>query len=587
MDIPEELQFRDVRKQAPVIISKESRQVLPQNGTKFQQGDSGTTQIVFRLPNEENSSTDLSTMWIVADLSISGLDTATYTQVRCNRYNSTNKDLFDTSVANSQNLPVLSCCDSIESALKSVHILVNGSELERFDSYNYLESINNMHTNNANFSNSIGAGCMLMNLNHYEKSKLFLQNATAARTSSNVVQVAFPLRWAGIANLRSLVPTYMLANGQSSIEIRIFLENANKFLIAGLFNDAINTAFANRFTPASNLTYTLDNVRMNYDIVQTSDAYTSSLRSYLASNQLTLPIDTYYTTQFDIPSTANGWLNFTISTQMSDISAVFIAFCRASEQSSYTYASTDRFFKPGNLTEARLQINGKPYPNVNVRLSGDVNLPEAEAYQYLMKALRQNCSLEVIGNANSNRDSKRSFRINDRNASTVLLPTNAANSAAAPTKAEFDAAVAVINNTIVASNSITTKELYSGNGLYYGVNKSPVINNFDVAANQPTANFFEDDSYFFESCSNFCLGFDISKSNYNNEYELSGQDLTKSSGLIQVNLRFNGNPQLNTHYVDATPTTALGLQEHAFQAIVVVKHKRILDIGLDSSQVIY
>ena len=196
MDIPEELQFRDVRKQAPVIISKESRQVLAQNGTKFEQGDSGTTQIVFRLPNEENSSTDLSTMWITADLYVYGLSNTTYTQARCERYNSYNFDnIFDSATAD---LPFLSCCDSIESAVKSVHILVNGSELERHDYYNYEESFMSMHTNNANFINSIGAGCMLMNLSHWEKSKLFLQRPSGARTSSNVIQVSFTLRWSGI-----------------------------------------------------------------------------------------------------------------------------------------------------------------------------------------------------------------------------------------------------------------------------------------------------------------------------------------------------------------------------------------------------
>jgi hypothetical protein len=145
------------------------------------------------------------------------------------------------------------------------------------------------------------------------------------------------------------VPTYLLGGGQSAIEIRLFLENSDRFLIAGNFQETASQAFSNRFIPIPNCNYSLDNVRMNYDVVQTSDAYTSSLRSYLASNQLTLPIDTYYTTQFDIPATTNGWLNFTISTQMSDISAVYIAFARADEQNSTAYASTDRFFKPGNL----------------------------------------------------------------------------------------------------------------------------------------------------------------------------------------------------------------------------------------------
>jgi len=225
MDLPEELSFRDCRKQAPVIIAKESRQILPQNGTKFQQSESGTTQIVFRLPNEESSSTDLSTMWITADLTVRNLSDTQFTLARCQRYDGNGTSIFRSATAG---LPILSCCDSIESAIRSVHILVNGSELERHDYYNYEESIMNFHTNNANFSNSIGAGCMLMNVNHYQKSKLFLENPTAARTASNTIQVSFPLRWTGIANLRSLVQTHLLGGGQSAIKIRIFLENSNK-----------------------------------------------------------------------------------------------------------------------------------------------------------------------------------------------------------------------------------------------------------------------------------------------------------------------------------------------------------------------
>ena len=554
MDLPEELSFRDVRKQAPVIISKESRQILPQNGTKFQQGNSGSTQIVFRLPNEENASTDISTMWITCDLTLTNMNATIFSDTNCDFWDS--KDFLTITNAH---LPYATVCDSVESMIRQLHILVNGSELERHDYYNLQESMLNFHVNNSNFSNSIGAGCMLMNLSPWEKIRLFIGNATASRTSSNKVQVSFPLRWTGIANLRSLVPTYLLGGGQSAIEIRLFLENANNFVCAGEIN------FSNRttagapmtFRPVNDLTanshsitYELDNVRLNYDVVQTSDAYTSSLRSYLASNQLTLPIDTYYSTVFDLPSTA-GWTNFTISTQMSDISAVFIGFLLRDEQSNYAFCSTDRFWKPIGLEEARLQINGKPYPNVNIRFSDDTDntgqLPEAEAYHYLMKALRQNCSLEVIGNANAFKEQKKTYIFNGVDA----------------------------NLTAGNQRQLTS---YSPIGLNYGVNKiapptkagnvyTPRTYVGGAATAEPV---LYNDAHIFDSPSQFVLGFDISKSNYNNEYELSGQDLTKSSGLIQVNLKFK-----------------TGSSPNNYQAVVLVKHKRILDIGLDSSQVIY
>lgn len=548
-DLPEELQFRDVRKQAPVIISKEGRQVLAQNGTRFQQSDSGTTQIVFRLPNEENSSTDLSTMWITADLSVSGLPAAANElfNLRCDWTDSLEMGPA-TAAATDYNLPVLVPCDSIESCIKSVHILVNGSELERHDYYNYVESMLNMHLNNSNFSNSVGAGCMMMNLSPYDRSRLLLGHGTAARTSSNVVQVSFPLRWCGIANLRSLCPLHLLGGGQSAVEIRIFLENASNFLFAGALE--CDVAAGQTFAPPGRvrrsttpLTYTLDNVRLNYDIVQTTDSYNSSLRSYLSSNQLTLPIDTYYSTQFQLASNT-GWQNFTISTQMSDISAVYIGFVRASEQFNYGFCSTDRFWKPPGLEEARLQINGKPIPNVNIRLSGRQTGTEAEAQHYLMKSLRQNCSLEVIGNSNANKVSVNHI---------LYAPTSGTASTA---------------SDIIAS----------GSGMNYGyTNVVPAdydVNNILQPRRATTVGSSANDAiinnlaHVFESPTNFILGFDVSKSNYANEFELSGLDLTKSSGLIQVNLRFNSNPD-------------------GYTAIVVVRHKRILDIGLDSSQVIY
>lgn len=541
MDLPEELQFRDVRKQQPVIVSKESRQLLPQNGTRFTQSDSGQTQIIFRLPNEENSSTDMSTMWIVADLSVEGLDNTVYTQAQCNRWSTAGgKDVFVNATAN---LPFLSTCDGIESAIRQVAIYVNGSELERLDYQNYLETIKNAHSNNANFSNSVGAGAMLLNIHPYEKCRMLIGDATGARTSSNVVQVAFPLRWTGLANLRSLVPTWALGGGQSACELRIFLETASRFLVAGTYTVAANTGFASAFVKQSTpLTYVLDNVRLNYDVCLTSQEYNNALRSYLASNQLTLPIATNYQTQFDIPATANGWLNFTVSTQFSDISAVYVAFFKSDEQASYAFCSTDRMCKPANLSEARIQINGRPFPSTAIRLSGSQTRPEGEAYQYLMKALRQNGSLELFGNSNHYQQSRRICKINTGSASSSLA---------------------------AASVDLGVKEVISATGLYYGVMKS--IPPADAATiNTPTnTNLLYDESVLFESPSSFVLGFDVSKSVYASEYEMSGIDLTKSSGLIQVNLRFDGQPGV------------------AYSAVVCVDHKRILDIGLDSSSVIY
>ena len=560
MELPEELQFRDVRKQTPVIISKESRQILPQNGTRFVQSDSGQTQIVFRFPNEEMTSTDFSTAWIVADLTIEGLDNTVYTQAQCNRWSDVGgKDALVNSTAN---LPFLSFCDGIESAIKSVQILCNGAECERHDYYNYQESMLNMHANNVAFSNSVGAGAMLLNIHPFEKCAMLIGNAGGARTTSNTIQVAFPLRWCGLMNLKSLVPTSLLGGGQSAIEVRIFLENAQRCLMAGTYTVAANSGFASAFVKQTTpLTYVLDNVRLDYDVVQTSAEYNAALRSYLASSQLTLPIETYYSTQFDIAATTNGWLNFTISTQFSDISAVYVGFLKADEQASYAFASTDRFVKPVNLAEARIQINGKPFPSTAIRLTGQQFSMEGEAYQYLIKSLRLNTTLEALGMTNHQRESRKVLKINTGSASQpITYATNAGG--ATYTQAEATSALLAAKNSGV-------RDILTPSGLYYGVMRSTPVADAATISAPASTNLFYDDSVLFDSPSSFILGFDVSKSTYADEYSLSGIDLTKSSGLIQVNLRFNGAPSVG------------------YSAVVVVKHKRLLDIGLDSSQVIY
>jgi hypothetical protein len=349
--------------------------------------------------------------------------------------------------------------------------------------------------------------------------------------------------------------------GQNALEMRLFLSNANEFLCAGALNFANNTT-ANHYGPATTFTpittelsYTLSDVRMNYDVCMTSDSYNNALKSYLASSRLTLPIDTYYSTVFDLPQSA-GWVNHTISTQMSDISAVYVGFVRGSEQSSYAFCGGDRFFKPIGLTEARIMINGRPLPNVNIRLSGNPVLPEAEAYHYLLKALKQGSgTLEVVGNTNQYRDGIRT----------------------------------IVHATAAGATPNREKSWLQSTGMAYGVQRVPVptegtganagiftpnrwtdlSNPYASFATITTAdNWLSSDAHFWESPSQFILGFDTSKSNYASEYELAGTDLSRSSGLIQLQLKF-----------DAAATD--------LRAIILVRHKRLLDIGLESSQVIY
>jgi hypothetical protein len=554
-NIPEELRFRDVRKADKLIVKKESRQILPQNGTSFTQGSSGQSQIVFRLPNDEEHSVDLSTMWIVADLKVKGLNSSNFTADNCNYFNGADVAVGD--------FHFLTICDSIESIISKVAIYVNGSELERHDYYNYKETMLNEHHNNSNFSNSIGAGAMLMNLDPFEKARLLLANATGARTETNTVQVAFPLRWCGISNLRSLVPQYLLG-GNSPIEIRIFLENANNVVCSGQFTStttAANIGWNNFVKSTSDFSYELNSVRLNVDYIQTSSTYSDSLRNYLSEgNQMTLPIETYYETQFNIATGSNGWVNHTISSQFSDVSAVFVAFFRSVEQSNVGFCGPDRMWKPPTLNEFRLMINGQPYPQVPIRFSGGNFLPEAEAYQYLMKAMCGNSTWEVMGNTNSTKKSTKLYAYNNQLNTSTGTPA-------------------------LAVGNLSFYNVESGSGLFYGKNRCiPLTDGATIStpANatgtvpsavsnvpQQDSSLFGEKSYLFETPSSFVIGIDVSKSVYNDEYELLGQDLSKSSGLIQVQINFGG------------ATT------EQYTAVVLVKHKRVLSIGLNNSEVIY
>lgn len=565
MNIPVELQFRDVRKQNKVVISKQQRQILPQNGTNFTISDSGSNQIIFRIPNDENSSVDFSSAWIVCDIQIEGLTAANYT---FNKTGATSggsvSNLYNPNYADAAANNVAVCCigDSIESIIQRVAIYVNGSELERLDYYNFAETAFNCHANNVNFSNSLGSGCMGMNLNFVDKSKMFLTGAPRGTSDAGVVeplaaggktatvQFAFPLRYCGLMNSRSLIPSYLMGSGQSAVEIRIFLENVKNCLAAGILSSTTNTGVIT-FTAdtSTSIKLNLSNVRMNIDYVQTSEEYSSALREYLTSNTLTVPLKTYYHTQFEIGANSKGWINNTISTQFSDVEAVYLAFFKGSEQNSLSYLGSDRLWVPVSadntpcISQARLTINGLIYPSVPIYLPTNkgVGNQAAEAYQYLIKALSQNANLEILGSTNQPYE---------------------------PTVIKIDSNTA--SGTAPATGNIIACSLSSGRGLFYGQNKD-IFDDARVDASITPANtsVFANPERFFTSPSQFVLGFDVSKSSYGDDYTLSGSDLSKTSGLIQVQLLVENSPA------------------ESYNCLVVIQHKRLLEIGLDNAQVIY
>ena len=290
-NLPNELIFRDVKKISNHIENRERIQVLPQNGVEF----TASSQIVIRFPANEGESIDFNSMTIHADLQITGLPSYGTTAIS-NLYDETP----DTAIANG--MPVVMCHDSCESLIRRVHVLVNGSELELVDYYDQLEtSMNNWI--NSNWCNVYGSGAMLMNLDVLDRTRCFIPSSTytISNNESAKVSVAIPLRFLALSNLSEILPTYLMGGGQSSIEVRIFLNAAVDCVKAGTLTRSVaSQAFLNYVNTTNTLGYKLSDVRINYDVVRTSQEYQDALSQYLLENSVTIPFMTYYNNIYNI-----------------------------------------------------------------------------------------------------------------------------------------------------------------------------------------------------------------------------------------------------------------------------------------------
>lgn len=521
-NLPQELIFRDVRKITQHIENREHIQVLAQNGVSFDAG----SQIVIRIPSNEGESVDFNTFMIHADLQITGLDNAWTDAVVGRLYDETP----DTATA--APLPLAFCHDSIESLIRRVHVLVNGSELELIDFYDQLESVHN-NWSNSNFCNTFGSGGMLMNLDVLDRARVLLPSGYNPSTNGNATSpasVVIPLRFLALSNLSEILPTYLMGSGQSSIEIRIFLNQAVDCVKAGTLARSVASQAYNTWTARAGISYKLSDVRCNYDVVRTSQAYQDALSQYLLESSISLPFMTYYNNIYNIPSGHQGWHNYTISTQYSDVYAVYLAFFNAAEASSSTFCGNDRIFVPPGLSEARVMVNGKSNPNVPIKIRSGYN---GEALAYLVKALRLTNTLETVGMADGSR--------------VETGTTFVAFTTAAP-----------------ASGTARNYSSVSGNGLYYGQNRAAQTGVTDLVINQYTN---------WTSPSKFCLGFPMDKSPYSGDDSLSGADLSKNSGLIQIQLKFDS--------AVAAPFTS------GWNVLAMVQHKRILDVSQNNAQIVY
>lgn len=585
--LPEELQFRNISSKKKTILEKQQRQVLPSNGTEQTANFSSGPQIVFRVPIDNEWSIQMDSAHIIADLTVKGLDAATITNA-----GNLKRGLFDASTATAANraLSILCPCESYESFIYRIAVYLNGSELERIDNYSYLETFKHNWCNNQNWVNLMSGG-MGIGQSVLDRSRLLLVGA--AGTESNTVQIGFPLRYLGLMNIKTLLPAYLL--GPNSLEIRIWMAPASECFSQGQLSYSQNTGFDfldwNAST-ASTLSYTLSNIKMNINYIQTEPSYNNALSQYLVSNNLQIPIETYFMTQFNIPRRTTGWITQNISVQYSNINAIYLIFTRTCEQGNLGYLGTDRMHAIEGLSQARLTVNGKVLPSVPIQLANPAyaNVPAAgqnttgtaavgsgflssavigqalchqpEALNYLMKALGYNTSAEMLGQVNFSQQAIQPIQIN---------------------------AGAGVNSGII---QLTTPR--SGAGVNYASNKAVqncMIVTADTATDRNT-NPLECEELFWKTPTLFALGWTMTRSDYSDEFELSGYNASSNSGIVQVGLQFAGSCK---HASAATaagnipaPANLASLTPvDDYTCWVIIEHTRVLDIGKDNAQVLY
>jgi hypothetical protein len=582
--LPEELQFRNISSKKKTILEKQQRQVLPSNGTEQTANFSSGPQIVFRVPIDNEWSIQMDSAHIIADLQVKGLSAE-------DSYD--NLKRTQTNIDNATKIPILAPCESYESFIYRIAVYLNGSELERIDNYSYLETFKHNWCNNQNWVNLMSGG-MGLGQSILEKSKLLLGGLATDATSSNTIQIGFPLRYLGLMNIKTLLPAYLL--GPNSLEIRIWLAPASEcFTYGSITNTANNNYRYINWTPntANAISYTLSNIHMNINYIQTEPSYNNALSQYLVSNNLQIPIETYFMTQFPISRGQNGWVTQNISVQYSNINSIYLIFTRNTEQGTVAYLGTDRMHAIEGLSQARLTVNGKVLPSVPIQfqnpgyltypdstvsisnttnglltsgVNGQALCQQPEALNYLMKALGYNTSAEMLGQVN--------FPVVD--ASPLLLTS--------PT----------------AANGNNVQSIYNkvGAGAFYASNKAVhqfMLQSAADTSSTPsgrTLNPFSNEEIFWKTPTMFALGWTMTRSDYSDEFELSGYNASSNSGIVQVGLQF-GAACKDAKRVTAAAAAAASAALSSVTPIdnytcwVIIEHTRVLDIGKDNAQVLY
>jgi hypothetical protein len=85
----------------------------------------------------------------------------------------------------------------------------------------------------------------------------------------------------------------------------------------------------------------------------------------------------------------------------------------------------------------------------------------------------------------------------------------------------------------------------------------------------------------------------MTRSDYSDEFELSGYNASSNSGIIQVGLNFGNTNSVTSSSITANNAAAVPAQGSKltpfdnYTCWVIIEHTRVLDIGKDNAQVLY
>jgi len=507
--IPKELTLENVQNLSSVIESSEHQSIINSNGSSFTVGSgSSGVYVNFNLPSGSNLNIDLASLWITGDLQIPSFTPAANTYV--------------------------TLANNIESMIDMVQILFGGEIIEEIRNYYLIESALLPYNVNNNYVNAVQPASL--EGNWLMKHTLLCSGSAPLANSPkifNKLNFGFPLRLSGFMNSNKLLPTYL--SQSSNFQIRIYLKNVEEVVKTFTLSLAVGTsgdASKGAATPISS--YVVSNFKMHYKACRVSNNYMGQIMSYASSNEITVPIRTWYSEikNLTIPASSSSFSwSESITANFSSTDAVYVAFFQnLNDQAEF---GSDRVRFPGykaadpntgagvgGLQTARLLINGRSIPSgqpISYENGG------AEGLIHLLKALNSNRLGDVIGN----------YGMDTIN----IMPTNGSG----------------IGDWRVPKGYYYAREMDATN--------VPLLTG-NTAPNKWSGALADRISYFV-------MGFDLRRSDYADDAILSGLDMSQSTGQITLQCQFNNS------------TTSV-----SYTVLFMVAHTRVLSLSTENIKVI-